>query len=451
MENKIKELHDSNAYGVLIETGCGLAVSNALLEVSGASNTIFFAECPYSKVFQDKKYGETKHRAVSKENIDRFISYYELDFKKAESKENLNADAKKLNFIYAASFQLGENGSTHGWIGIWNPAVGTRYYHISIHAQMSRKEYIQEISRIGIELLHHCTIAEPDSSKKIPSNCSIDIALDSNGNQVDLEDMFRTFHDERDENFLCIKDGKLLRMEDLFRDKETILLFKGSFNPIHAAHIHTAQLAKDKYGIEPVFVISSSVYQKGWIEPSDLKKRVEALNALGYSVIITKDGYFNKNTSYIRRKFKQPIVYVVGSDTLNRILESSYNILNPRESERFIHFGHQISQIRSHEGKEVSEDDLKENENMALSVYLRMFKEDFDNVRFFVVNRPGSELKEDVNRIAEYYTMVEEHPEYYHISSTKIRAMLVEGDLESIKKLIPEQIFEMFINNHKNQ
>lgn len=230
MENiKIKELHESIAYGVLIETGCGLAVSSALLEVSGASNTVFFAECPYSKDFQEVKYGTSikygasTPRAVSKENLDRFIAYYEMDFKRAESKESLNKDAKKLNFIYAATFQIGEHNdiSTHGWIGIWTP-VGTRYYHVSIHESMSRKEYIEKISQIGIDLLHHCTVASGFGLKAvgaiIPSNCCIDIALTSNGEQVDIGEMIFSLRNETKDNFICVKDGKLVRMEELFRE-----------------------------------------------------------------------------------------------------------------------------------------------------------------------------------------------------------------------------------------
>lgn len=438
---KIKELHESQNLGILVETGCGLAVSNALLEVSGASKTVYFAECPYSKEYQKWKYGEFEGRAVSWQNIKHILNY--------------NAALEKpdgVNFVYVSSFQVGEHNdiSTHGWIGISMKSGGRRYFHISIHEPLSRKQYIDKISKIGIDILHYYLISDVGSDF-IPSNCCIDIALDEKGNQIDLEAMFVALRREEDDNFLCIKDGMLVRMEDLFRDQKSIALFKGSFNPIHAAHIHTATMAKEQYEIEPVFVISSSVYQKGWIQPDDLKNRVSILNDLGYSVIITKDGFFNKNTSYLRRKFKQPIIYVVGSDTLNRILESSYNILNPRESERFNHFGNQISQIRSGEGKQVTETDLDENEEMALSVYMRLFQEDFSNVTFFVVNRPGSELKKDADRVKDFYTLVEEHPEFYHISSTKIRAMIEANDFESVKKLVPEKIYNKYVNNYKNK
>ncbi len=441
--NKIKDIHASDAYGILIETGCGLAVSNALLEVSGASNTIYLAECPYSKEYQTFKYGETNARAVSMENIKHIMNYY----KALDKPDN-------VNFIYAASFQLGEHNdkSTHGWIGLSLKGDDRRYFHISIHESLTRKQYIDKISKIGIDILNFY-IHKSTGTNFIPSNCCIDIALNGKGEQVNLTDMFVSLRYEDDENFLCFKEGKLVRMEDLFRDQKNIALFKGSFNPIHAAHIHTAQLAKDEYGIEPVFVISSSVYQKGWIESEDLKQRVETLNDLGYSVIITKDGYFNKNTAYIRQKFKQPLIYVVGSDTLNRILESSYNILNPIDSKEYNRYLNQLVSMKP-DNELITDKELDEIEEMALSHYMRKFKEDFQDVRFFVVNRPGSELKEEVKLIQEYYKMVEEHPEYFHISSTKIRAMLIAGDYESIKKLIPEKIFEKYINqktdNHVN-
>lgn len=449
--SKIQELHESNAFGIIIETGCGVPVANALFEVSGASKTVFFTESPYSKIVQDKIYGESHARAVSKENIDRFISHHELDLKKAESKNNLNADGKKVNYIYASSFQLGENNaSTHGWIGIWTKNLGCRYYHISIHCPLSRKEYIAEIARIGVDLLYHCTITEPDVSLTVPSNCYIDIALDSNGNEVDWNMMFVSLRGESNplvgsDNFISIKGGKLVRLEDLFRDKETILLYKGSFNPVHAAHIHNSEVAKQKYGTDVVFVISSSVYQKGWIQADDLKHRVAILNELGYSVIITKDGFFNHNTEYFRYKFKQPIVYVVGSDTMNRILESSYNILNPRESKNYIGaFGKEYHKELEKEG---IPDGLVALEKISLDIEIKKFEREFNNVKFFVINRPGTELKHDANRVESFYTLVEEHPEYFHISSTKIREMKEKNDIEGIRKLIPEKVLEMYIKH----
>lgn len=433
MENKIKHIHESNAFGIFVETGCGLPVSNALLSVSGASATVYLAECPYSKEYQASKYGEKiidgkPARAVSLENIKHIINFYKVFEKPAN-----------VNLIYVSSFQVGNNNdiSTHGWIGVSYKTAGghiNKYYHISIHDSLTRAQYISKIEQIGVDILTSVI-----DGTGVPSNCCIDDGYGQDGMLASpiLPELLTSLQNETDDNFICIKDGKAVRLEDLFRDQANILLYKGSFNPIHAAHVHNAQLARDEYGIDPVFVISSSVYQKGWIEPSEILHRAEILNDLGYSVIVTKDGFFNKNTQYLRKKFKQPIIYVVGSDTLNRILDSSYDILNTRDEVTLPVYG---------------SDQEKTYTGMAphlLKIELMNFENDFVNTRFFVVNRPGSELHENASRISNYYTLVEEHEDFHHISSTKIRVLIQEEKYEEVKLLIPEKAYEKYINRKK--
>lgn len=434
-DEKIKEIHDSYAFGILVETGCGLPVSNALLEVAGASGTVFYSECPYSKEYQSQKFKNQGSRAVSMETVRSFLSYH---FTEGMRLSAYSSDSTPVNFVYASSFQLGNynDKSTHGWIGIWTESLGSIYFHISIHESLSRKEYIEKISQIGTDLLYHLTITDRDKIRTIPSNCCIDIVLGYDGNQMHEHEMLVSLRDEESDNFLCITDGKFVRLEELLRDKENIVLFKGSFNPPHRSHVHIAEISKEKYGTDPVFVISSSVYQKGWIDPTELSMRAEMLNDLGYSVIITKDGYFNNNTEYIRQKFKQPIIYVVGTDTLNRILESSYKILNPDDEI--------VLPKPSHSGGELTI--LKSMADIIRKLEIEKFESDFENVTFFVVNRPSNELAKDASYVKNYYTFVEEHPDFHHFSSTKIRDMKSNGDIDGIRKLVPEKIADKYIN-----
>ena len=198
--------------------------------------------------------------------------------------------------------------------------------------------------------------------------------------------------------------------------KTPIIIFKGSFNPVHKNHIYIAELVEKIYGVKPIMMISANVYQKGWINSDKLLLRVEMLNDLGYSVLVNKDGYFNNNTAYIRQKFNRPIIYVVGSDTFNRILNSTYKILN-----------------------NVS--------NTIRSIEINKFKADFENVFFVVVNRPNNKLEKDVKYVKDYYTVFAEHPDFYDISSTKIREMRVDGNYDGIRNMIPTKIYNKYINH----
>ena len=164
MKDIIKKIHKSDIFGVFIESGCGLAVSQELFSVSESSKTIYFTQSPYSRDFFESEYSlnDKKIRSVSPEYLKNI-----LDSKKIK----YLFDKKTINTLYASSFQIGEknNISTHGWILIkYNEIV--KYYHISIHSSLSRKKYIKKIGENGIKLLHA-------KNQSIPDSCDVDIVL----------------------------------------------------------------------------------------------------------------------------------------------------------------------------------------------------------------------------------------------------------------------------------
>ena len=85
-----------------------------------------------------------------------------------------------------------------------------------------------------------------------------------------------------------VKDGKMLRFESFLRNVNNLVLYKGSFNPPHIAHQEIAMKAKEIYGVETLFCISTKTYEKNDIDVNDLCDLIDILNRLGYSVIISK-------------------------------------------------------------------------------------------------------------------------------------------------------------------
>jgi len=137
-------IHDGNIFGVFIEIGCGMPLSQRLLEIEGASKTVYSALSPYNKQAQTELFGESDNRSVSFEFVKNIIN-------NTKTPENVNT-------IFVSSFQLGIDICNHGWIGLKHKDI-TKYYHITIpHYMMKtygRKYVIETIGDISLAILYN--------------------------------------------------------------------------------------------------------------------------------------------------------------------------------------------------------------------------------------------------------------------------------------------------------
>jgi nicotinic acid mononucleotide adenylyltransferase len=374
--------------GIFIEIGAGgNTVASHFYNSEKASNTVYFSICPYSKESQEYYFGDSGHRSVSENQC-----YYILNQTKANHPD--------IDFIFVSTFQMATEKSinTHGWIGIMTKK-STKYYHITIDEFMERSELIDKISSIGLQLL-----IEQDINNNVFTN--IDIVLDENLND-DLETVIKlNQHNTNCRIYLKSEQESeqmyLSRFEEFTRSKDIILIYKGSFNPVHNEHIVLVEEAKKKYGVEKeniLFSISINTYDKGEVDIQDIINRCMVINKLGYGVIIFRSGFYLKNLINVRERYKKKLVFLLGADTMQRVLEPY-----------------------------VDEPDS--------------FNRDFENAEFFIYNRKGFDIKIKLYGIKNIeISNKEEGTE----SSTKIRKMISEKKdisskvpavcLETIKKI----------------
>ncbi|MFN8674321.1 MAG: hypothetical protein U0457_19835 [Candidatus Sericytochromatia bacterium] len=391
MEDLIKNIHKSDIFGVFIETGCGLALTQELLSISGASNTVYYTQSPYSKTFFESEYNlkNKNTRSVSPEYLKSIL----------ETEKILKLfENNTINTLYASSFQIGEKNdkSTHGWILI--KYKGTlKYYHISIHESLTRKEYIHKISENAIKLLE-------SKNEIIPTSCNVDIVLneDLTFNKKDTLEFISNL--ESTEQFTVFYKNKIDRLESITRDIEQLIVFKGSFNPVQKAHEYIINRSLENYNTKAVFMISLNVFQKGKQNTDSILKRIELLNELDLPVVICNKPFFKDNINYLRNKFDKKIILSMGLDTFNRLM-----------------------------------DDYKENNNYNIV----NFRNDFENVEFFCFNRDKYQINEVFLEQKDILNF--ENTNYMEVSSTIVRELLENKNYAEIKNIVPERAYKLLI------
>lgn len=313
---KIKSIHNSKLYGTIFEVGCGTAISSKLLNVDGASKTIYEVKIPYSKESQEEYYKGEDIRSVSKEFIENVLG---VEFNYAAEIK------KKTNFIIAASFQLQDSSQktlTHGYIGIIcnENQYHKKIYHVSIPDALTREEYLEIIGDIAINLLYQIDKVGiwGDAENEFQNFKYIDQVWDT-AERPSFYNTFRYFSGSEESFIVFTPDKKLIRFEDLARG-EGLILMKGSFNPIHEYHVLMIEDAKAKYNYPAAFSISINRFDKDVISYAELMQKIDAITSLGYHVVVNVGFKFSDILDFRNKRWPNlNIVFPIGMDTYNRI------------------------------------------------------------------------------------------------------------------------------------
>ena len=385
MNNIINEINQSETFAKIIEIGAGLPVAEEFYKYAGASKTIYLVESPYAYEAFERKYGKCAHRAVSAERLKHINDYI-------QTKEELQNNY--YNTILSSTFQVGGSRneiSTHGWYSL-NINGKSKYYHMSLHEAMDRREYIKNIGETGIMLLH-------SKNETQFTNSFIDIVLnDDLSYDYETTLKFANLSDIEDYAIVFKQDGTIDRLESITRGTDNLILYKGSFNPPTLAHIEIAEAAENLHKTSVVFTISFNTFNKGHQDIKSIVERIKMINILGYDVLVVNRPLFKDTTSFIRNKFNGTIIYPMGVDTINR-LANDYE-------ESFDFIG------------------------------LKSFVKHFNGVKFLCNLRDDYEFSEVSKKLIENGFVETDEIEHSYISSTMFR----KGSYEEIEKYVPNKI-----------
>ena len=396
MTSQIQKIHASDMFGIFIEMGLGNPVSSKLCEVPGASNTVFCAENPYNGDYSRKLFG-IEGRIVSLEAVRTIMNSAKIHY--------LQKEDPKINTVFISSFQIGnDDKSTHGYVGIRHKSL-TKYYHISIHHPSNRQEYIRLIAETCLNILTN------------EDYTYVGGVWDSN-----LKPLYNdTFHylNKGTHGFAYIQNESILRLEDLLRSaKEGLIVYKGSFNPITNAHLKIMSEASRQYpNYKTCFSISMDTFDKGTPNWDNLKERIRLINNLGHSVLLYQSPLFDSMHKSLQYKYNKDIVYVMGADTANRYLDNDPALW--MGNRKFLVF---------------DRDNFEIEKKWEKAVKRQVFKKSINDSDITFTALKNNIRDQSYNCYVMRSTLSD--------SSTQVREAIRNNNLESVREMIPTEIFD---------
>ena len=313
----IKEIHKANALpnGCKITfavTGGGASGIAAMLGVPGASKTVLNALVPYAQAAFLKfiEPAEPPKSYASIEAADK-LAVAALD----NSKSLLSDSSTPVGIGLAAALASGDRrGADHMYVSV-RTSTCNYTYEITLNKGARTRDEEEKICGFLL-ILATAKISCPSYNVNPPTllpgetfkhNVKISTPLFSRAHADLVSGKF---------NSLLVNTKEVLVNKN-FDGKA--LIFPGSFNPFHDGHKEMARLASAMTGHPCILEISILNVDKPSLESEEILTRMAPLISMGFSVLLTRAPRFYDKTKLLSRT-----TFLVGTDTVERILDPKY-------------------------------------------------------------------------------------------------------------------------------
>lgn len=346
---KEKSVHiniDSKYYGAIAEIGGGQETARHLFQAGGASNTVAKSISAYDKLFSDHFYNHgTLSRYVAEDRVKKMVDYEYDELIEILDKKNIKKFFAFANTVETLNFAKTNKGN--GWLGI--AVEGSDRYHpnkIFIHVKLNENDTLLQqytLGSLGINLIHGGLFQWEDPRKILLSlldNLSVDrVEVD----YIFVEGPDMSFCDNRLLNLMLVSNnmtpaimfdqsGKVQQPGDMLHQKN-VLLMRGYFRPINNLGIEFIEdslaIFKRDENYKPDNTIAfceislKNLMKDEKVDEKDFLHRVDLLNMMGQSVMISKFYRYFQLVKYFGQFKMNKLRIVVGLPTFDKILDSS--------------------------------------------------------------------------------------------------------------------------------
>ena len=348
LSTKEKSVHiniNSTYYGAIAEIGGGQETARHLFQAGGASNTVAKSISAYDKLFSDHFYNQgTPSRYVAEDRLRKMLDYEYDELIEILDKKNTQKFFAFANTVETLNFSKTNQGN--GWLGI--AVEGTDRYcpnKIFIHVKLHENDTLLQqytLGTLGINLIYGGLFQWQDPQSILLSLLD---NLDTDRVEVDYiyvegPDMEQV--DNRLLNLMLVNNdmtpaimfdqsGKVQQPSDMLYKKNVIVL-RGYFRPINNLGMEFIEDSLDFFKRDENYKPDNTIafceislkylMQNEKVDEKDFLHRVDLLNMMGQSVMVSKFYRYFQLVKYFGQFKLIKLRIVVGLPAFDKILDS---------------------------------------------------------------------------------------------------------------------------------
>lgn len=454
LSTKEKSVHiniNSTYYGAIAEIGGGQETARHLFQAGGASNTVAKSISAYDKLFSDHFYNQgTPSRYVAEDRLRKMLDYEYDELIEILDKKNTQKFFAFANTVETLNFSKTNQGN--GWLGI--AVEGTDRYSpnkMFIHVKLHENDTLLQqytLGTLGINLIYGGLFQWQDPQSILLSLLD---NLDTDRVEVDYiyvegPDMGQV--DNRLLNLMLVNNdmtpaimfdqsGKVQQPSDMLYKKNVIVL-RGYFRPINNLGMEFIEDSLDFFKRDENYKPDNTIafceislkylMQNEKVDEKDFLHRVDLLNMMGQSVMVSKFYRYFQLVKYFGQFKLIKLRIVVGLPAFDKILDSE-NYTDLRGG-------------------------LLESMGALFQEHVKIYLYPYIDARSGEVVYPDDDhfskenklLWQYLNAIKKILVLKSIAPKNLEIRSEHISELIENGD-DSFANYVPEKVFQHIKNN----
>ena len=335
---------DPSIYGVFAEIGAGQEVANWFFRASASAGTVAKSISAYDMTMSDAIYGKSS-RYVSRERVKSMLNheYQILTERLSADRGDSSTFFSYCNTVRARGYK--DTDECHGWMGLrLQTKPGGPAGDILLHVRLLDQENVDQMEALGIvglNLIHaafHCrenleTLVSSLIDNLAPGRVEIDM-LKFLGKPFQYIDnricALQLVTEGLTQTAMFQPDGEVVQPAEVLY-KRPVLLLRGSFNPVTKLHLDMLEQAEKlpcsgENALE-ICEISMNNLLRGeeQIDYIDFLDRVDALQKLGKTVVISRCAEFYRVVAILRRYTNEPIGVILSIGLLNELFKEKWS------------------------------------------------------------------------------------------------------------------------------